>query len=259
MVPAVFYRGFLASSRLPFITFCLSLWLCSLLASAQDKPAAPAGKTDILQTDSVLHDGFEGDKPVWLREEVDAPVDWLAHDRSEEAAREGTRSERFVFRAGPGSGIYASYGVPKIKVTDDLAINLHVKSDHPGMTLLARIIFPADKDPDTGKPSFVVVSGTAYQTTGTWQRLSLADVPAEMERQARLLRIRTQRKVSTEGAYLERVILNLYGGPGDTTVFIDDLRIAPVEPKLLEYTRENNAVAAEDAAMRAQGEPRLDA
>lgn len=259
MVPAVYYRGFLASSRLPIITVCLGLWLGSSRVNAQQEAAKPAANADILQTDSVLHDGFEGEKPVWLREEVDAPVDWLVHDRSVEAAREGTRSERFVFRAGPGSGIYASYGVPKIKVTDDLAINLHVKSDHPGMTLLARIIFPADKDPDTGKPSFVVISGSAYSTTGTWQRLSLADVPAEMERQARLLRIRTQRKVSTEGAYLERVILNLYGGPGDTAVFIDDLRIAPVEPKLLEYTKENNQVAAEDAAIRAQGEPRLDA
>ena len=229
------------------------------LAKPQTRETEVEPKSTAVQSDSVLHDGFEGDKPVWVREEVDAPVDWLTHDRSEEAAREGTRSERFVFKAGPGSGIYASYAVPKIKIAEDLSISLHTKADHPGITLLARIIFPADKDPDTGKPSFVVVSGSSYSTTGTWQRLTLTDFPTEMERQARLLRIRTQRKVSTEGAYLERVILNLYGGPGETTVFIDDLRIAPVEPKLLEYTKEDQQMAAEDAAIRGKAEPRLDA
>lgn len=227
--------------------------------SAQDQPAGADQENAPIRTDAVLHDGFEGEKTLWLREEVDAPVDWLAHDRTQEAAREGTRSERFIFKAGPGSGIYASYAVPKINVTEDLSIGIHIKADHPGITLLARIIFPNDKDPDTGKPSFVVVAGSAYSTAGTWQRLSLRDLPTEMERQARLLRIRTQRKVPTEGAYLERVILNLYGGPGETTVYVDDLRISPVEPKILEYTRENQQVAAEDAAMRAAGEPRLDA
>ncbi|MEI7922534.1 MAG: hypothetical protein WCJ40_11540 [Planctomycetota bacterium] len=213
--------------------------------------------------DAVWQEGFEGPRPTWIREEVDAPVDWLTHDRSELAAREGSKSERFVFNSGPGSGIYASLAVPRIKVREDLNVSLNLKSDRSGMSLLARIVFPEDKDPDTGKPSFVVIAGGAYTNTGVWQKLALIDISNEMERQARLLRIRSQRKVSTGGAYLERIILNLYGGAGQTTIFVDDLRISPVESSLVADRAEQAAagaeklVGAEDAAIRNQDQSKL--
>jgi len=211
-----------------------------------------------IATDNVWQDDFEGDRPIWVREEVEAPVEWLAHDRTDLAARTGAKSERFLFKAGPGSGIYVSYAVPRIAITPDLNFSVQIKSEKPGMSLLARIVFPEDKDPDTGKPSFVVVAGTAYDKSGIWQRLTLPNLPTEMERQARLLRIRTQRKVPTTGAYVERLILNIYGGTGETTVFVDDLRIWPVEPTLLAQRAEQKAAATtEDADMRGRSEPML--
>ncbi|MFM1800678.1 MAG: hypothetical protein RJA81_30, partial [Planctomycetota bacterium] len=242
-----------------------SLFSLSLLTACLSGELLPlSGQDDVepsenqIRTDSVWQDGFESDRPVWIREAAEAPVDWLVHDRSDEAARDGLKSERFIFKAGPGSGIYASYAVPKIAISEDLDISVHMKSDRPGMMLLARIVLPEDKDPDTGKPSFVVVSGGVYERTGIWQKLTLNNLPTEMERQVRLLRIGTQRKVPTEGAYLERVILNLYGGVGDAKVFVDDLRIAPVEPKLLALKNEELAVTTEDMAITGQAEPRLE-
>lgn len=240
------------------VVFLMLVWHFAWGAGWTKTQAQTDEPENAIRTDSVWHEGFETDKPSWVREAAEAPVNWQSHDRSEDAAREGTRSERFVFQAGPGSGIYASYTVPKIRISDDLSVSLNLKSDRPGMVLLARIVFPEDKDPDTGRPSFVVVSGGVYERTGVWQKLTLTNLPAEMERQARLLRIRTERQVPTAGAYLERVILNLYGGAGQTTVYVDDMRISPVEPKILALQNDQVEVGNEDQAMRGDSEPRFD-
>jgi hypothetical protein len=222
------------------------------LVARDDEPAAVSAD-DV----TVWHDSFEDDRPKWVREEVDAPVEWITQDRTDQAARDGIRSERFVFRAGPGGGVYASYAVPKIEVGKETKISLSLKSNLGGMRLLARIVFPDDKDPDTGRPSFVVVAGRTYENVGVWQRLSIEDLATEMERQARLLRIRTQRKVPTQGAYLERIIVNLYGGAGETNVYLDDLRIAPVDPSVLASRIAQQTATTEDSAMQNPSEPRL--
>lgn len=234
--------------------FAVLLTLASSLWAAL--PAQEAA-TDEPANSAVWQDSFEDDRPKWVREEVDAPVDWLAHDRSDLAARDGTRSERFVFKAGPGSGVYASYAVPRIAVSGDLKISISLRSNLGGMRLLARIVLPEDKDPDTGRPSFVVVAGNSYENVGVWQRLTIENLPTEMERQVRLLRIRTQRKVPTKGAYVERIVVNLYGGAGETTTYLDDLRIAPVDPAVIASRIAQQTATTEDAEIRNPAEPKL--
>ena len=54
-----------------------------------------------------------------------------------------------------------------------------------------------------------------------------------IERQARVLRVSTRRPVKLDGAYLERVVVNLLGGPGESEVFLDDLEIEPVPKSVL--------------------------
>ncbi len=53
-----------------------------------------------------------------------------------------------------------------------------------------------------------------------------------IEEQARVLRASSRRPVSLQGAYLERVVVNLMGGRGETDVFLDDLEVGPVPPEL---------------------------
>ncbi|MBI1325353.1 hypothetical protein GC170_19485 [bacterium] len=229
--------------------------VASSFVSVQAQQEEPAEASADAAT--VWQDSFEDERPKWVREEVDAPVDWLAHDRSDLAARDGVRSERFVFRAGPGGGVYVSYSVPKIVVEKATKITLNLRSNLGGMRVLARVVLPEDKDPDTGRPSFVVVAGRSYENVGVWQRLSIDELATEVESQARLLRIRSQRKVPTKGAYLERIVLNLYGGPNETTVYVDDLRITPVDPSVLATRIAQQTATNEDAAMQDPAEPKL--
>lgn len=181
----------------------------------------------------TLRDGFEAEKPAWRQEKTDNQVRLYAHDRSKVSVREGTTSEHFQFEAGNGSGFYFSYALPAIPVTSAIKVSLQARSQRPGIQLLGKVILPKDVDPETNQPSFVLIPGTILDTPERWQRLELIDLPTSMERQARVLRATTKRKVSLEGAYLDRLVVNIYGGPGDSEVFLDDLRVSPVSAAIV--------------------------
>lgn len=198
-------------------------------------------------------DGFETEQPTWRREESDITARLLGHERSEQARHGGQRSERFAFASeGPGSSFFYSLPLPKIPLAEDLEVSLYARSNQPGVQLLVRLVLPGDTDPETGQPSFLLVQGTASDDADRWERLEIADLPRAAEAQARILRIKTGRKISLDGAYLERLVVNLYGGPGETEVFLDDLSISPVPVELAD-------AEAEGAEAPSQPTPALDA
>ena len=185
-------------------------------------------------TSTALVDGFEGDQVAWREETSDAPVNVRAHERTAAEALEGQRSERIEFIAGVGSGVYYSYPMPRVPLSDSLRATLHVRTERPGVQLLGRVVLPNDLDPETGQPFFVNVLGTTSdEASGRWAQLDLVDLPRAVERQLRILRIKSKRPIRIEGAYLDRLVLNLYTGSGQTEVLIDGLRVGPVPPGIL--------------------------
>ncbi len=199
------------------------LLVAGLVGTLRGKDDAPATAT--------FHDDFEAPRTAWVREQTDAAVNLEAHERSDRAAHDGRRSERFRFEAGLGSSFFYSYPLPKVPVTDELKVGLYVRSTRAGVQLYGRVVLPADTDPDTGQPSYVLVPGTTYDHVDRWQRLELSAMRPSIERQARVLRASSRRPVSLEGAYLERLVVNLFGGAGVSEVFLDDLTVAPVPPE----------------------------
>ncbi len=199
-----------------------------LLASdrGDDKQPASSGT-------GALRDGFEEPQTIWLREYSDATVNLIAHERSQRAARGGHLSERFHFEAGAGSRFFVSYATPKIPVSDDLNVVLHVRSSRAGIQIFLRVVLPADVDPQTKAPTFILVPGPIFDQVDRWQRLEMSHIRPAIEQQARVKRTEVRRAVSVEGAYVELVLVNLMGGPGETEVFLDDLEISPVSRDLL--------------------------
>lgn len=200
---------------------------------------------------SAIHDGFESPRPIWRQEQTDATVNLLAHERSRRAAHDGQFSERFQFVAGVGSSFFYSYPIPRSPVTDALRVELYVRSNRSGVRLYGRVVLPKDVDPETRQPSYVMVPGTAYEHVDRWQRIELVNMGPSIEQQARVLRASTRRPVSLEGAYLEQLVVNLFGGAGDTDVFLDDLKIAPVPAAL--------AAAPSQEPQQPQQQPRAEA
>jgi hypothetical protein len=192
----------------------------------EEKEPAPNPK-------GTLRDGFEEPEPVWLREYSDATVNLTAHERSQRAAHGGHLSERFAFEAGNGSRFFVSYATPHIVVSDDLNVALYVRSSRAGIQIFLRVVLPADVDPETKAPSFILVPGPIFDQVDRWQRLEMSRIRSALEQQARVKRTEVRRAVSLEGAFVELVLVNLMGGPGETEVFLDDLEITPVSADLL--------------------------
>ena len=192
---------------------------CGMLLVAMARAEEPS---------TVLRDGFETPKIAWRQEQTDATVKIYAHERTNRAAHEGQLSEGFQFEAGIGGGLYFSYRLPNIPVTDELKVGLYVRSNRSGAQVLGRVVLPSDVDPDSRRPSFVLVPGTIFENSDRWQKLELADMLPAVERQAKVIRASSRRPVSLEGAYLERLVVNIYGGEGETEVYLDELTVGPV-------------------------------
>lgn len=178
--------------------------------------------------DTVYRDDFEGPRVAWRQEDTDAAFLLRAHDRSEAAAHQGRLAEHFAFEAGVGSGVFYSYPLPKVPVVEGLRATLYVRSNRPGVQIFGVVVLPEDRDPDRGLPSEVFVPGSSLETADRWQRLELSGLPLAVERQARVKRLDSGREVSLAGAYLERIVVNLYGGAGASEVYLDELVVSPV-------------------------------
>ena len=79
---------------------------------------------------------------------------------------------------------------------------------------MRRVVLPADIDPETKAPSFVMVPGTIFDQPDRWQKLELVHMLPTIERLARVLRASSRRPVPLDGAYIERVVVNLLDSPG---------------------------------------------
>src|SRR5262249_33661873 len=129
---------------------------------------------------------------------------------------------------------YYSYPTHPAPVTDDLTVRVWVRSSRPGVQLLARVVLPREPNPaNPSEPLTALVRGAVYLVNGPpWQALELRKAAALVKAEQQALRARCQRDINIADAYVDRVILNLYAGPGVTEVWVDDLEVGPViEPR----------------------------
>ena len=206
-------------SRLFRISICLP-WGPSLAttpwAAAQPPPAA--------QSAPAVNSAAQ--RPVWGNPESDARFQVIEHVVVPADDRASKMAELIRIGSGNGSYLYFSRPIEEARVIEELQISLAVKSDRPGLELLARVVLPRSLDPSTGKPVTCLISGGRYSSPGHWQSLRLAGVPLEVERQARMLRNRLGSQVETREAFIDQILVNLYNGPGNSTVMLGELEVS---------------------------------
>jgi hypothetical protein len=198
----------------------------------------------------VFRDGFETPLASWQREYADATVKLLAQDRTNRAAHGGRLSEHFQLESTSGSQFLVSYATPRIPVNDDLSVSVFVRANRRGPQVYARVVLPADIDPETKVPSFVLVPGTVFDEADRWQKLEVVHMTPVIERLARVLRVSSRRSVSLAGAYLERVVVDVLASPGQSDVFLDDLEIRPVSKETLAAWSKSATTAKTDVAAK---------
>jgi hypothetical protein len=211
-----------------FLLGALSVALAFLgLAPGQ----TPAGK--------ILTNDFEkGGEPFWVKGQADAPFREIAHrltnpDNPNEPFHGGRRSETIQLDAEAGSFIYYSYDLGRAPVSDYLSASLWLRANRPGMQLLARVVLPHEHNPrNPDEPLTTLVRGDTYQFASGWKPLGLKHVPDQLQAQRAMLRTQLNKDVDISDAFVDRLLLNLYAGPGRTEVWIDDLNAGPVEDRL---------------------------
>ena len=187
---------------------------------------------------AFVRDDFEGPETSLRDSGGDAQYKVDSHERVQQGAHSGRWCERLTLHGNNGTFVYFSHPIGPARVIRELLLTVWLKSDRPGLQILARVTLPRSKDPRSGKPLTTLISGSGYTQVGAWQQLRMEDLPALLDRQVRGLRTKFGPNVDPREAYVDLLLINVYGGPDVTNVWIDDLeitglvapRISPVEP-----------------------------
>jgi hypothetical protein len=186
--------------------------------------------------DEIHRDTFSGKSTRFVLGEANVKVDEKAHDLSTDRSRSLPTSEHI--RVGLPAGknetnfAYYYYSTPVAPLTEDLAAELWVHSNKAGVKLLARVVFPKIRNPKQLDESLTrIVELDSYKApAGGWQKLILKRPEVLLQAQKQALRLETKGDPDISDAYIDRLILNLYAGPGEVEVFVDNLEIGPVRP-----------------------------
>jgi hypothetical protein len=200
----------------------LLILTAALIVFSFASPPAPA--------QGIFQYGFETRDPIWVKGAGDANFKETAHRLTEDTAHNGQRSEFIEVEAQSGTFIHYTYDVGKAPVVDELNVSLWVKSDRPGIQLLCRVVLKNERDPrNLDQLLTILVPGDKYQMVGRWQQLSLRQPVKRLREQQQLLQAARKRDVIIADAYVDQLVLNVYGGPGTTRVWTDDLVVGPLD------------------------------
>ena len=179
-----------------------------------------------------FHEDFEKLGSTWQRSETDCVIrksKWTSQRINEQF--ENNRFEQIKFVAGPGTHIFVTHDVTPALVISELQPSVRVRSGSRGAKIYVRVVLPETPAPDGSGPMTALVAGSAYKLNGNWQRLTFggsgadSDLASSLREKVWLLRREYGEHVSATGAYVDKVVLNLYSGAGETTVDIDDLKV----------------------------------
>ncbi len=178
----------------------------------------------------IHRNSFETNQTAWVKGSADTAFEEQAHAMTDQGAHDFQRCEYLRINARPGSHIHYQYALPRAPISDELNVNVWVKANLPGVQLLARVVLPNERDPNSLDDRLTtVIRGDIYRgPPGRWKRLELGRAVAQLKKQQQLMQAQLQRAVNVTDAYIDQILLNVYGGPGVNEVWIDALEAGPV-------------------------------
>lgn len=193
---------------------------------AFDAPAFDAGGLEPTPPEPAWSEPFETPGVSWRYLYQEGEIEVLEHRRVEEFAASGKRSEKIRYEAKkPGVVVFGHYcDYPAFY--NETAPSVRVRSDRPGVSLAALVVFPKTLRPDAKRPLTALLPGSTYTKTGEWERLAFPDdFQGLLDETARALRGEHRIPVDAEGAYVRQFVLITEARRGTYSLWIDDLQI----------------------------------
>lgn len=194
----------------------------------------------------VHRDGFAGREPAWVAGETNMKVEEKDHRIVTNSYFNAPSSEYLKIEAQPASGksdaefVHYVYDTPACPIAavagEEPSASVWVKSFRSGVQLRARVVLPKERDPKTPETALTTtIVGDTYpeERIRSWHRLTVGKPAEALRKQLPVLRAQYGREIDTTDAYIDRLVLNVYAGPGVNEVWIDDLDIGPckADPK----------------------------
>ena len=197
---------------------------------------------------AAIRDSFESNSPTFRLVERDCEMLIGKHERGIDHSHSGQVSEHLRLRCGQGTKIYFAQAIEPAYVIEEFAASLWVKSDRPGIQIIARVKLPRTKDLDTGGALRTLVYGSTYRDVGAWQRLKVNNLLKTLKRDEKVKRAKFGPHVDIREAYVDLIVLNVYAGQGNVNVWIDDLELDHHVSAVNVQRRESEPVAEEQTS-----------
>ena len=229
----------------PGILF-LCVWVCLFGGVSGVRSQNPAP----VQQGRHWVDDFETKMPKWIDAGGDCAHRLTLRLREEGDAMSGRGFEHLRIQTETeGSVVYLAYPLSPVEVRQELLVQLAVRANRSGIQLLARVVFPLARDPKTGGAVTFYVSGGTYSTVNRWQILRIDDILRQVKQEI----ARHPELSNTQNAYIDRLVLNVYTGPGELDLEVDSLEISgvfPVSPEFLAQNPQSDTVSPSAGRMR---------
>ncbi len=191
----------------------------------------------------VHRDGFAGREPAWVAGDTNMKVNERDHRVVTNSYFNAPSSEYLKIEVQPAGNkadaefVYYTYDTPACPIRavggDEPSASVWVKSFRAGIQLRARVVLPRERDPKTPEaPLTTIIVGDTYpdERIRSWHRLTMGKMADALQKQLPVLRAQLGREIDPADAYIDRVVLNVYAGPGINEVWIDDLDVGPCKP-----------------------------
>jgi len=180
-------------------------------------------------------DGLDTGRTSWTASFDKQAAKIVRHERTGQVRHEGRGAELFEFEISAAiTVLQIGYELPAARLIDELKLSVWFQSNQDGTTLAARVVFPYQTDPATGKPLTVLLDGDPYTKAGQWQKLECTDMKARLQRVLPQIRRKLQvaagpkQDLDLRGLFVDAAVINVRTSPGTSQFVIDELRFGPV-------------------------------
>lgn len=177
-----------------------------------------------------LVDSLDAYPPRWSLHESDCDAKVADQGHENDATAEGGVCEAISLVMGHGTRAILTYPIEPVRPIDELTAMVSVKGLNPGVQVGFRVRFPYLIDPGTKRPVSVLIFGSSYRRVGEFQRLSVSAIQSQLRLKIIALRNEYGLRADVSSPYVDAVVVNAYGGAGNATLRLDDLRVNAMVP-----------------------------